>query len=210
MKRVQDTLSNAQRDYSEKEEQSRHKIAKLEEELSDLRFQLCQAKGLAKTQRDTLTSLDEERCRFKTERDRLAEQVSTHEAEKKSIRDYENKRVTDFFRSHFQRQVAADRVKTKDGTLWLLMNAIFTAYPDMDFSKIIPFLNPKTSFSPCLPTLRAQYLAATGQGPSSPAPASASDTPKSSKPASGSEVLGTKAFGSKSGSGSKVQSAKKA
>lgn len=77
----------------------------------------------------TLKGIEEEKNMLKGLTAGLQDKVTMLEVEKKSIKDHEKKRVTDFFQDHFQKLLAADRAKTKDGTLWRSMNAVFTAYP---------------------------------------------------------------------------------
>ena len=61
-----------------------------------------------------------------------------------------------YFQSQFQSHLATDRARTKEGSLWLAMNAIFNAYPDLEWYMIEPFLAPETPVTSCIPTLMAQ------------------------------------------------------
>lgn len=67
------------------------------------------------------------------------------------------KKVSDAYQAKFDAQLAGDREKTKYGTIWRTMNAVLTAYPDLDFAKILPFFDPKTPVLPCISVLRSQY-----------------------------------------------------
>ena len=74
---------------------------------------------------------------------------------KKYIKAQERKKVTEFIQAQFQSQLAVDRARIKEGSIWHVMNAVFTTYPDLECSKIAPFLDPQTPVVVCIPTLRA-------------------------------------------------------
>ena len=121
LKKVQDILSTI-----------KQSSAKKDEEIMRLRSQLSESKLLTKTQRGIVDVA-------KTDKNRLREQISALEAnvakletEKKHLEAQERKKATEYFQSQFQSHLAADRARTKEGTLWLAMNVVFTAYLDME------------------------------------------------------------------------------
>ena len=82
-----------------------------------------------------------------------------------TLKTQERKKTTKYFQSHFHSHLAADRARTKEGSIWLTMNVVFPTYPDLEWSKIEPFLAPRTPVASCIPTLKAQYKASSsGQG----------------------------------------------
>ena len=134
-----------------------------------------------KTQRGVIDAAESDKNKLREQISALEANVAKLETEKKHIKVQERKKAIEYFQSQFQSHLAADRARTKEGSLRIAMNAAFTAYPDLEWSKIEPFLAPGTPVASCIPSLMTQYKASSSsQGTGTSAP-SASTTPPPSK-----------------------------
>ena len=169
LKKVQDTLASIEQSSAKKDEKILH-----------LRSQLSESKYLTRTQRGIIDVSESNKNKLREQISTLEANVAKLETDKKHLKAQERKKATEYFQSQFQTHLAADRARTKEGTLWHTMSAVFTAYSDMEWSKIVPFLAPDTPIAPFIPSLKAQFNALSGKGTGSSAP-SASTTPPPSK-----------------------------
>ena len=168
MKKVQDTLAFIEQ-----------VSAKKDGEILHLRSQLSDSRQLVKTKRTFLDIAEDDKNMLRRQITELEASVVKLETDKKHIKAQERKKVTEFFQAQFQSQLAADRARTKEDSIWLAMNAVFTAYSNLEWSKIAPFLDPQTPIAACIPTLRAQHVAKSNQGTSSSAPSGSKAPPVS-------------------------------
>lgn len=134
----------------------------------------------AKTQWVCLDGVEEDKKRLRRQITELEASVAKFKSDRKNIKTRERKKVTEFYQAQFQSQLAADRARTNKGSIWRATNAVFTAYPDLEWSNIEPFFDPQTPIATCIATLRAQHLAQSNQETSSSA-LSGSKTPPASK-----------------------------
>ena len=169
MKKVQDTLASVEQTFAKKDEEILH-----------LRSQLSKSKYLTRTQRGLIDVAESDKNKLREQISALEANVDKLEMEKKHLKAQKRKKATEHFQSHFETHLTANRARTKEGTLWHSMNAVFTAYPDLEWSMIAPFLALDTPIAPCISSLRDQFNASSGQGTGSSAP-SASRTPPPSK-----------------------------
>lgn len=119
---------------------------------------------MVKSQSQLLSHAEEDKDRLRARITELEASNAKLEFEKRHIKAQEKKKFIELYQAQFKTQLANDRERTKDGTIWRTMNAVLTAYPDVEFSKIQPFPDPQTPIVPCNPTLRAQFIAQSGQG----------------------------------------------
>ena len=161
LKKVQDVLASVVQT-----------CAKKDEEIMHLKSQLQKSKLVVKTQRGIIDVIESDKGKLREQILALEANMAKLETEKKHIKAQERKKATEYFQSQFQ---------SKEGSLWIAMNAVFTAYPDLEWSKIEPFLSSGTPIASFIPALMTQYKASSGQGTDTSAP-SASTNPPPSRP----------------------------
>ena len=87
---------------------------------------------------------------------KLEDNIARIETEKDRLKTQERKKDAAYFKTHFETHLAVDRAKIREPSIWYAMNAAFTAYPDLNWSKIEPHLPSATPVAPVIPVLRAQ------------------------------------------------------
>lgn len=179
LKKVQDLLASMEQDSAKKLQEYSDLLAKKEDGNATLKLQLSKKRELIKTQSELLEGNENDKNGLRTRIAELEAQNAKLESDQRSTKNKLQKKIAHVYQSNFTDQLLADWEKTKYGTIWRTMNAVFTAYPDLGLSKIFPFLDPKTPMLSWIPALKAQYDVRVYQGSGSTP--SGSEAPSGSK-----------------------------
>ena len=82
-----------------------------------LRTQLSKSKYLTRTQRGLINVAESGKNILREQISALEANVAKLETDKKHLKAQERKKATEYFQSQFQTHLAADRARTKEGTL---------------------------------------------------------------------------------------------